>query len=86
MELLPPLRQFGESEPDRAAHYSVMGNLLSLDISIYQRGTDAKKPGCSFDVYSFFKAGLIVGKLWIVTLVGGPLAWMLRKRLKVATA
>lgn len=26
-------------------------------------------------------AGLIVGKLWIVTLVGGPAAWALRKRL-----
>lgn len=26
-------------------------------------------------------AGLVIGKLWIVTLVGGPLAWALRKAL-----
>lgn len=33
--------------------------------------------------YSGNLAGLIVGKLWIVTLIGGTAAWALRKRLPV---
>ena len=33
--------------------------------------------------YSGNLAGLIVGKIWIVTLIGGPLAWVLRKKLSL---
>jgi hypothetical protein len=42
-ELLPPSFEFRDAEPNCAAHHSEMGNLLSLDVSIYQRGTDTKK-------------------------------------------
>ena len=43
MKLLAPLDQFRQSEADRAAHHAVMGNLLSLHVSIHQRGADPKK-------------------------------------------
>ena len=46
MKLLAPLDQFRQSEADRAAHHAVMGNLLSLDVSIHQRGADAQETGC----------------------------------------
>ena len=36
--------------------------------------------------YSGNLAGLIVGKLWIVTLIGGAVAWSLRRRLPVEDA
>ena len=45
MKLLTPLGQLRQSEADRAAHHAVMGNLLSLDVSIPQRGADAQELG-----------------------------------------
>src|SRR5207245_5508124 len=63
VELLPPLRQFGNPEPDRAAHHPVMGNLLSLDVSIYQRRTDSKEPGGSFHVHGIFQC-FVLRSFW----------------------
>ena len=45
MKLLVSLDQFRQSETDRAAHHAVMGNLLSLDVSIHQRRADAQETG-----------------------------------------
>jgi hypothetical protein len=48
----PPLFKFGEAESDRAAHYSEMGNLLSLNVSVHSRRTDTRKScGCLY-IYS----------------------------------
>ena len=49
MKLLAPLGQLRQSEADRAAHHAVMGNLLSLEVSIYQRGADAQVAGGRVD-------------------------------------
>ena len=50
MELLPPFGQFGQSEPNRAAHHPVMGNLPSLNIRINQGSTNTEKTRSSLDV------------------------------------
>ena len=50
MKLLAPLDQFRQLEADQAAHHAVMGNLLSLHVSIHQRGADPQEPGCGLAV------------------------------------
>jgi hypothetical protein len=35
-----------------------MGNLLPLNVSIYQGGANTKKDGCGLDVYGIFKITL----------------------------
>jgi hypothetical protein len=50
VELLAPRFQFGQPEPNRAAHHSVMGDLLSLNISIHERRAYAEELGCSLHV------------------------------------
>ena len=45
MKPLAPLGQLRQAEPNRAAHHAVMGNLLSLDVSIHERGADAEVGG-----------------------------------------
>jgi hypothetical protein len=54
-ELSPPLFEFRQAEPNRPAHHSETGNLLSLNVSIHQRGTDAKKPRGGLDIHRHFE-------------------------------
>ena len=45
MKLLAPLGRLRQSEADRAAHHAVMGNLLSLHVSIHQLEAEAQETG-----------------------------------------
>src|SRR5215831_7594710 len=54
-ELAPPLLQFREAEPNRAAHHSEMGNLLSLDVSIHERRADSKKSSGHLHVHGWLE-------------------------------
>jgi RNA polymerase sigma factor (sigma-70 family) len=63
-EVLPPLFEFGNAEPDCAAHHSEMGNLLSLDVRIHQRRTDTKKPRGGLDIDWCFKTLQVLPGGW----------------------